>query len=256
MDLAVNYSPALRTLVRQQDPALAGIHCIEVGGWMNPEYIWRCRQELPHWRFLYHAGEQVFAASNQTADLFHLTAALAGTQSPWLSVHLTFMANWRASLAVRGFTLPDLPVRVYAERFIRKANALQQAVGLPLLLENMALPPQAEPDWIKTALTETGSRLLLDLAHARIAAERLDLNVHAYLEQFPLDQVAEVHISGSRRYGSRRIDAHESLEEDDYTLLDWTLQRTQPEVLTLEYSRAARPLAQQILRLSERTTLR
>ena len=117
---------------------------------------------------------------------------------------------------------------------------------MPLLIENMGLPPQSEPHWVNRVLSETGAGLLLDLAHARVAANLLGMEDRAYLSQLPLEKAAEIHLSGSRIRFGRRIDAHESLHPEDYDLLAWVLERTQAQVVTLEYIRQVDPLAEQL----------
>ena len=57
-----------------------------------------------------------------------------------------------------------------------------------------------------------------------------------------------------RQPDGRLYDAHEALNEEDYRLLEWTLERVQPEWLTLEYFREdPSALLEQLQRLSSLT---
>ena len=246
MDLAVNYSQALVELIQKGDvPA----DRIEFNAWTPPEQIRAYRQDLPDWPFLFHASEQIYAFSSRPVDAPRLCAYLDCTDTPWISVHLTFLSRFRAFLAYRGLRLPDRPARFYAQRFVAKARALAEQMPLPVIIENMGLAPQANPAWINDVLSETGFNLLLDLGHARVAADHAGMDEREYIGQLPLERVVQVHVSGSRMRNGRRFDAHEPLLEEDYALLDWVLERTQPQILTLEYYRQREPLAEQLARL-------
>ena len=75
-----------------------------------------------------------------------------------------------------------------------------------------------------------------------------------YLLQLPLERVVQIHVSGPRIKNGRLFDAHDTLQEEDYALLEFALQRTQPRVLTLEYIREKTALHEQLLRLREMIT--
>jgi len=58
-----------------------------------------------------------------------------------------------------------------------------------------------------------------------------------YLRQLPLNRVVEIHVNGSGydKEGFPR-DTHQAMEDEDYKLLEWVLNYTNPEVVTLEYN--------------------
>ena len=134
-------------------------------------------------------------------------------------------------------------------------RALAAAIPVPLILENLDYCPGGayehicEPDFIAAVLNETDAGLLLDLAHARVSAARLGLPIEDYLGQLPLERVRQLHISGPRSRDGVLFDAHESLLDEDYALLEWVLRRTQPLALTLEYNREEAGLREQLIRL-------
>ena len=92
---------------------------------------------------------------------------------------------------------------------------------------------------------------LLDLAHARLAAAFRGQAVEEYVAALPLERVRQIHVSGIRRRNGRWYDAHESLQEEDYRLLEWALDRCDPAMVTLEYFRQDAPLRDQIGCLAE-----
>jgi uncharacterized protein (UPF0276 family) len=100
-------------------------------------------------------------------------------------------------------------------------------------------------------LEETESSLLLDTAHARITAAILNRSVQSYLEEFPLDRIVEIHVSSPRLEQGQWVNCHETLQNTDYALLEWLLERVTPKVITLEYWMDAVQAREQILRLDQ-----
>jgi uncharacterized protein (UPF0276 family) len=94
---------------------------------------------------------------------------------------------------------------------------------------------------------------LLDLAHARIAAQIRNEAIHDYIQQLPLDKVMEIHVSGPRSQdGDGWVeDAHESLLKVDFDLLTWALTKTRPQAVTLEYGQEKETLKVQLHHLRE-----
>ena len=77
------------------------------------------------------------------------------------------------------------------------------------------------------------------------------MEVERYLEKLPLERAKQIHISGTRIQRGYLCDAHETLGTEDYTLLKWALERTQPQIVTLEYVREAQALREQLGNLRE-----
>ena len=130
-------------------------------------------------------------------------------------------------------------------------------MDLPILIENMPAFPtrkyafETSAESISEILARTGADLLLDLAHARVVASVFGRDVHDYLAELPLEKVRQIHTSGPREKGGVLHDAHEVLEEQDYRLLAWVLERCDPEVVTLEYFKDKHRLGEQLVRIRE-----
>ena len=137
------------------------------------------------------------------------------------------------------------------------AHTVADRLTVPLLLENVEHWPLPEldiavtPGFIGRVLDETGCGFLLDTAHAKVTAHRLKRDVCSYVEELPLHKVVEIHVCGTTFNGERVIDSHEPLQDEDYGLLAWLLQRSAPRVVTLEYARDAHQVPAQIVRLNE-----
>ena len=154
---------------------------------------------------------------------------------------------------------PALPRDVVLARATATLRALRAALDVPLLAENLddqahptpdgerpAFPAYAhvcEPSFLRELILAADVGLLLDLAHAQVSAAAQGTDVHAYLAGLPLDRVRQIHLSGPRPRGDGTLDdAHATLRDDDLALLAWTLDRTAPWGVTLEYGRDAAAL--------------
>jgi uncharacterized protein (UPF0276 family) len=181
--------------------------------------------------------------------------ALHRTRAPWLSIHLGFSAAEVIFDVHMNALSPVLPREELFAATCRNIRELAAAIPVPLIVENLDYCPGGayehicEPGFIAAVLEETGAGLLLDLAHARVSASRLGVPIEGYLGQLPLERVRQLHISGPRMRDGVLYDAHESLLEADYALLEWVLRRSEPLALTLEYNREERELREELARL-------
>lgn len=91
------------------------------------------------------------------------------------------------------------------------------------------------PKLINELCTEYEVGLLLDIAHAKVAASGLDMAIEDYLTALPLERVKEIHVVGTRETESGLRDNHLEMDENDYKILELVLKITNPEIVTLEY---------------------
>lgn len=182
-------------------------------------------------------------------------SALTATRAPWLSVHFGFSAtrvSFKGGMQPASATLSREEV---GSSFSSAVLTLRDALGVPLLLENLDYAETGtyehicEPEVIRGVLEGTDTFFLLDLAHAQVSAARLGYELQAYLERLPLERVRQLHLSGPRVRNGVLQDAHEPLRPEDYALLEYVLARTRPWVVTLEYNRDADALREQLSEL-------
>lgn len=214
-------------------------------------------QDLPHAHFLLHNGVWNWslghpAALEQDHVLQATQARLALTRAPWLSVHLGFSAaEVRFGGSMQPVT-PPLGREVLLGRIVENVREFRRHLKVPLLLENLdfnatgAYDHICEPSFITRVLENADVDLLLDLAHARVSADRLGMRAEDYLSRLPLSRVRQIHVSGPRRLGNTLSDSHETLQTEDYQLLARVLEVARPWALTLEYSREAAALVTQL----------
>jgi uncharacterized protein (UPF0276 family) len=277
--LGANGSGAMLAVLDDRGDGL--LDYLKVGPFMGREAMARLALRFPlmlHLDLILSGDAPLGAAQRGEAQGW-----LELTGAPWTSAHIGF--------AVPDVTLDEALITQPASRLLprdralgnisRNARILGEGLSAPLLLENLPLFPNAahmgicEASFVREVLERSGCGLLLDLAHARVSADVLGVEVREYLEQFPLDRTVELHLSGPRRLeelgADRRarvmanaagvadllrfteanlVDAHEPLQEEDYRLLEWVLGRCRPRALTLEYYWQPEPLREQLERLA------
>jgi len=244
--------PLLEILLRE--PGF--VDGVEVGSWHPQSSIRWYRQKLPDLPFYFHGAEMVQTVGIRPGAIARMRAHLNASESRWLSLHMSaWLPRWLRALLRRGWRLPKPNPGLDARRLVWQVRRVARAVPARVLLENNDPLPwpgydyHCDPGWIRRVLEQTDCALLLDTGHARIAAAHLGMETTAYLDQLPLERALQVHISGPREKNGRLYDAHQSLQEEDYGLLEFILGGCQPQVVTLEYVRNEEGLREQVGRL-------
>lgn len=253
MQLTTNLSNALIDLIRSGE---APIDAIEIGPWLSAREIQSYERQLSGWVFHFHAGSLISRVRWIPGSMRRLNRYLSCTESLWVSVHmesLPWHLFWLGSRFGLYVTRPGS--REQTTRFAQDIGQLSRRVELPVILENLpSLPADkfafvADPICVTEVLESTNCSFLLDIAHARVAAANQGREILEYLCQLPLERVVQIHVSGPRPRNGFLCDAHEPLQEADYAILEWVLERTSPQVVTLEYFRERGLLREQLVRL-------
>lgn len=255
--LAVNYSPHLRDLIRENKIRL---DAVELTPWQKVFALPQILQEISGFTLYYH-GSNLTARSLLPGARSQLAESLRLTQARWFSTHISLLPPGWVWLALRfGIHLPAPPAEWLLSNFLRRVERLKKEhPGIPLLLENMPTEPRSihkhlkTPLMIREVIEKTGCGLLLDLPHSRIAAEAFGMETSVYLSQLPLERVVEIHTSGPGRMQDGTLqDQHWRLQAEDYHLLDWALAHTPVQLVTLEYIQDREGLEEQLPELARR----
>jgi uncharacterized protein (UPF0276 family) len=159
-------------------------------------------------------------------DRAHLDrlAALERRYRPGLvSEHLAWSTH-------AGAFLDDLLPLPYTRETLALArdhvDEAQQVLGRRILIENpatyvrFAASEMAETEFLAELAARTGCGLLLDVANVRVCAVNHGFDPYDYLDAFPLDRVAEIHLAGAAPTRDARgapllIDAHDRAVADE-----------------------------------------
>jgi len=253
IQLTTNLSDPLLELLQDNQ---APIDAVEVGPWFSVRQIRDYRRMLPDLPFYFHGGDLIERVGLIPGSVSKIATYLHCTASPWVSMHITMWLPGMVWLMLRrGWRMPLPNPERATQRFIRQVSRLARAIQVPVVLENTEPLPFAGYDFevrterITYVLERAECGFVLDVAHARVSAAVLGVDVYDYLSDLPLNRVVQIHVSGPRMRDGRLVDVHEALQETDYALLDFVLERTQPQVVTLEYIREREALREQLFRL-------
>jgi len=136
------------------------------------------------------------ARARQLAELY---------RSPWVAEHCQCVITQDGRYNV-DYVFPPLYTREMLARYIENAKVLQQALGLPLVMEQIPryfridLDEIPEGQFLREFFKASGATFLLDVAHTWLEARYQGKEVHSYLVSLPLDLVTELHVAGVSEY--------------------------------------------------------
>jgi uncharacterized protein (UPF0276 family) len=145
--------------------------------------------------------------------------------------------------------LNDLLPLPYNDETLRIVSAhideVQDTLGVRYLVENPAsyvgfdFSTMKETEFLRSLVQRTGCQLLLDVSNVVVSAHNMGFDAHQYIDDFPGDTIAEIHLGGftpeeddATPGGEVWIDTHaEAIAERSwdlyaYTVRRWGLKRT------------------------------
>lgn len=257
--VAVNLSPIL-LLALERDSSL--VDAVKVSEFSDPQYVQTCKELAPYMHLLLHGVCQCSdwgrfrppAPGNpyfrESIDLSALKTALDVAKPDYISVHLertvggTVMGDEREEVRASG---PAHDSERFLSTLVEDVEFLRSLTRLPVHLENTYARYAkeskyrdtgtyvSEPSFIAEAVTSTGSRFLLDIAHAQVAAWYRNQAVEAYLAHLPMESVDEVHVCAPAMVDGELRDRHAELDEEGYRLLENLLAGYAIKTVSLEY---------------------
>jgi uncharacterized protein (UPF0276 family) len=168
-----------------------------------------------------------------------LAAFTKSVASPWHSDHLCFSVAG----GVMTHELLPLPFTAEAaEHVAARVMRAQDALGIPMAVENISYyahpgaPEMDEADFVKAVVSRADCGLLLDVNNVFVNAKNHGFDPRRIIAKMPLDRVVQIHIAGHDASNPAMIlDTHaESVRDEVYDLLDFTLARTGPVPVLLE----------------------
>lgn len=258
--LKLAHAPAL--LAGRPDLGFLEVHAENLMGAGGPPHAWmrELRERLP----LSLHGVALSLGADAPLDREHLgrLAALCRRYEPAaFSEHLAWSSHG-------PFYLNDLLPVAYDERTLARVaehlDQVQTVLGRRLLLENPStyLRFQSstldEVEFLGELVRRTGCGLLLDVTNVWVSATNHGFDAEEYLDRFPLDAVAEIHLAGAApeleaEAGPLLIDAHDRPVADPVwalyarviartgplpTLIEWDNEVPEPARLVAEAQRA------------------
>jgi uncharacterized protein len=122
-------------------------------------------------------------------------------------------------------------------RIAHNIDVVQSTLGRAIFIENpshyLAIDGHvwSETDFLRELARRTGCGLLLDINNVAVSAHNLGFDANAYLADFPVDKVGEIHLAGYVPDGATNllIDGHNApIAEDVWTLYASVVDRLGP----------------------------
>lgn len=215
--LAVNYSPETESLLRDGQVQL---NLYKLPDW--PDLVSQVGPTFPTYvHFTLAAGLGKLVESDWSL-IRHLQAQ---TQTQCVNLHLVAPASLDPADARQveaALCQAEADVRLAVE-----LSGTGQVIveNVPIRSEGEEyLRPVVTPAAICRVVRNTGCGLLLDLAHARLAAAVLGMPERDYLAALPVEHLRELHITGVGPHNGEMID-HLAMQAEDWELLDWSLEQ-------------------------------
>lgn len=166
----------------------------------------------------------------------------------WASDHLCFTkAGDRTIGQLTPFPYTEEALRAT----VRNVRAVQAALGVPFLLENISQYFQfqgadfTEPEFFAEVVRKTGCGVLLDVTNLRNNAVNLGLDRARYLDAFPLESVVQLHLAGSEHVGGKLLDTHGApIHEEVWAMTERLVQEHPVRALLIERDQTFGPLPQ------------
>jgi uncharacterized protein (UPF0276 family) len=223
-------------------PAIRWLEChpenyMRRGG-LWPRNLERCRER---WPFATHGLAMSLGGVDPLDPAYFATLRrfLADLEVPWHSDHLCFsVAHGVATHDLLPMPWNESTVRHFAAR-IREA---QDRLPTTLAVENVSyyVRPRGsdldDGEFVAGVVRESGCKLMLDVNNVWVNAKNHGHDPKAVLAKMPLDQVVQIHVAGHwYEEPDFIIDTHsESVCDEVYDLLAWTLERTGRVPILLE----------------------
>jgi uncharacterized protein (UPF0276 family) len=166
--------------------------------------------------------------------------ALVSEHLAW-STHLETYYNDLLPLPYTGATLAHVAAHI---------DEVQETIGRPILLENPSTyvvftqSTMGETDFLRELVRRTGCGLLLDVNNVFVSAVNHGFSPGAYLADFPLEHVGEIHLAGHAEQSDDEgdpllIDSHDRPVSDDvWRLFEQVIARSGPMPTLIEWDSA------------------
>lgn len=232
MKLAVNYSPPLIRLIREHKIKVDLIKC--------PDWEGMLSEAQPYGKITIHFDLKVGIGNIFNVDFDRLRWFKEQTATTHFNTHLVTPRNFDISSKEEKKEINTLwrqEINMMIENFGASQVALEH---FPYTKTTPHIQFAAESKIFSKVIQDTGCMLLLDLAHARITADTLNIDVKDYIGSLPLDRLVEMHITGVQKHNGVLTD-HFGLDHKDWEVLDWALEQIKdgnwrkPEIVAFEY---------------------
>lgn len=168
-----------------------------------------------------------------------ITRVSEAAGSPYYSDHLCLT---RVPGIEFGHMAPLWFSREVLRTTIDRVNAVQDALGKPLVLENMTYPfeipgpDMSQTEFFHRLVDATGCGVLLDVTNVYTNAVNHGFDPVRFLTEMPLDSVVQVHLAGGYWHEGVLIDGHSHpVPPEVWDLFAWLCDRVEVKAALVEF---------------------
>jgi uncharacterized protein (UPF0276 family) len=180
----------------------------------------------------------------------------------WFSDHLDLgnIPDERLGMHFHGVEVPFTLAQ--AKTFQQNMRTMQERIGLPLLVENIAhdfLIPMpgalSEPAFLRECLTGDDQGLLLDVENLRLNGLNYGYDPYDWLAEAPLERVVQIHVAGGAKatkgsWAGRWVDSHsQPVADATWALVEHVVTRGPVKAILLERDQNYPPMAELLAEL-------
>ncbi|MGW8955927.1 DUF692 domain-containing protein [Streptomyces sp. NPDC055709] len=202
------------------------------------EFLRELRSEFP----IIPHGTELSIGTESPLDphyLARLADLVEDIDAPWFSDHLCFT---RAGGIGLGTLTPIPRSRAAAKSAAKRAQQVQQAVGVPFIMENITyyidLPnPLGEAEFITEVMENCDCGLLLDVTNLYINSRNHGFDPLEFLDGIPLERIVQIHLAGheEEEWEGQIIDTHSApIPVPVWELLEEVLKRSPVRAAMIE----------------------
>jgi uncharacterized protein len=240
MDFAINYSPQAAQLL---SVGKIKIDYFKTPPW--PQMIAKAQAQRP---VAVHFSLRAGNGQLHETDWSEVEHILETTATTFVNLHLAVHAH-----EITGVD-SDNPSPAHTTQIIENlhqdiAAAVSRFGAEKVILENTpyrvggnrVIQTCVLPDIIREVIHQHECGLLLDISHARIAADALGMDAKEFIQALPMEHLRELHFTGLHDLGGGHLMDHLPVLEADWPWLDWVLEGIaqrgwgRPHMLAFEY---------------------
>lgn len=170
--------------------------------------------------------------------------------SQYYSCHIGGLVSKIQGINWDGIDCSEEDEQKVLKQSIDNLKQIKKIFNKPIIIENIPIFENCDncnikfprcigkPDFISTLIQESDVDFLLDIAHARVTASVLGMDIYEYLDSLPLERIVEIHVSGVKNSNlNQLVDFHCAMDETDIELLNYVINKTDKlEVITHEFT--------------------
>lgn len=196
---------------------------------------------LESYRVVQHGVSMYFGSAEplNREHLKRLKALVKRTKTPWLTDHLC----WGSVDGTYSHDLLPMPYTFEAvEVTARKVREAQEYLEVPIAVENVSsyaefhVSEMTEWQFLTEVVERADCGILLDVNNIYVSSRNHDFDPYEYLNNVPVERVAQLHIAGHSQYRKYILDTHDHPVIDPvWALYEYAIKRTGPTATLLEW---------------------